>query len=152
MPLPEHCTAPGVQATHAPPRQNGKPPVHATGVSQVPFAPHDCALPPVPPSSVHCIAPGVHTPPQLPAVQTNAHCMGLPHWPAVQVCTMLLEHWVAPVAQGLAQAPLVHTFGLAHAEPELCHVPVPSHVCGCAPLHCIEPGTQVPTQPPAVHA
>ena len=44
------------------------------------------------------------------------------------------------------QAPFVHT--LAQGLPVFCQLLFESHVCGCRPLHCIEPGTQVPVQAP----
>ena len=67
----------------------------------------------------------------------------LPHWPfAPQVCTPLLEHWVAPGVHAEAQAPAVHT--LAQGAPVFCQVPLASHVCGCWPLHCSAPGVQTP--------
>jgi hypothetical protein len=129
-PLPEHCTAPGLQATHAPFKQAGRLPVQVNGLLQLPVPSHDWTPLPLPPSPLHWVAPGKHTPPQLPPLQTKAHCIGLPHCPPAQVSRALFEHWVAPAAQGPAHAPLVHTLGLAHAAPEPCHVPVPSQIWG----------------------
>ena len=47
------------------------------------------------------------------------------------------------------QLPALHT--VAQAVPVFCQVPVVSHVCGCSPLHCIEPGEQTPAQLPSLH-
>jgi hypothetical protein len=44
--------------------------------------------------------PGVHTPRQLPLLQTNWHAAALTHCPLrSQVCGMLPLHWVAPSRQ-----------------------------------------------------
>jgi hypothetical protein len=40
-PLPRHCTAPGVHATHAPLKQAGCAPEHVVCVCQLPVASHD---------------------------------------------------------------------------------------------------------------
>ncbi len=37
-------------------------------------------------------------------------------------------------------------------DPELCHVPETSQVCGCEPLHWAAPGGQTPTHAPDTHA
>jgi hypothetical protein len=37
-------------------------------------------------------------------------------------------------------------------DPELCHAPDESHVCGCCPLHWTAPGVHEPTQAPDTHA
>jgi hypothetical protein len=56
-------------------------------------------------------------------------------------------HWVDPVVHAL-QLPAVHV--LEHTAPLFCHVPLLLQVCGCKPLHCIDPGVQTPVQmPPA---
>jgi len=47
------------------------------------------------------------------------------------------------------QLPELHT--TAQDAPVFCHVPAPSHVCGCRPTHCIEPGEHTPTQLPPLH-
>jgi hypothetical protein len=39
----------------------------------------------------------------------------------------------------------------AQGVPMSCHAPIASHVCGCRPTHCIEPGEHTPAQLPPVH-
>jgi hypothetical protein len=132
MPLPEHCVAPGLQATQeapcAPARQTGVPPVHPTAVPHVPVASHVWT-----PVAEHCVEPGTHDPVQLapPAltVQTEGHGDGALHVPPLHVWTPLFEHCVAPAVHADAQTPALHTAG--HVEPLGCHAPFESQICGC---------------------
>jgi hypothetical protein len=120
--------------------------VHATAVPHCPLA-----LQVSTPSPEHCTAPGTQTPPQAPPVHTNWHGWGLPKWPVEsQVSTPLFEHWVAPGVHVPVQLPAVQTLG--HGAPLFPHVPEGEHFCGCCPLHCLSPGTQVPVHDPATHA
>ena len=64
-PLPEHCNAPGLQATQAPVRQAGVVPVHATAVPHEPVALHVWT-----PLPEHCLVPGVQAT-QAPLRQTE---------------------------------------------------------------------------------
>jgi hypothetical protein len=66
-------------------------------------------------------------------MHTYGQATGLPHAPPEQVCTPLPEHCVAPCVHEPVHEPELHTYW--HAEPLFCQVPVPSHVCGCCPLH-----------------
>jgi hypothetical protein len=47
------------------------------------------------------------------------------------------------------QLPLTQAW-FEHAV-EFCHVPVPSQVCGCWPMHCLAPGLHVPEHCPPAH-
>ena len=62
---------------------------------------------------------------------------------AEQVCSTLLAHCTAPVAQTMAaQAPDSQIWLLPHTV--LIHaVPVTLHVANCAPSHCVLPGVQM---------
>jgi hypothetical protein len=68
-----HRLAPGEHATHMPVLAK-----HAFGqvalVCQLPFASHVCATFPL-----HWALPGLHTPVQLPALQTNGHAAAFAH-------------------------------------------------------------------------
>jgi hypothetical protein len=85
----------------------------------------------------------VHAPP----LQTYWHATGEPNWPfEPQVKMLLPEHWVAPGVHDPVHEPLLQTF--AQAGPLFCQTPALVHVCGCRPLHCADPGVQVPVQVP----
>jgi hypothetical protein len=62
----------------------------------------------------------------------------------LQIWMPLLEHWVAPGVQPVVHVPELHV--LAQGPPEFCQVPLPSHACGCCPLHCVAPGVHAPVQ------
>jgi hypothetical protein len=68
-----------------------------------------------------------------------------------QPFAMLPSQFRVPPGQGV-QAPPAHVWTSAvHAEVDP-HVPVPEHVCTPLPEHCVEPGTQTPTQAFVTHA
>jgi hypothetical protein len=63
-PLPEHCTAPGEQATHCPSLHTGVAPVHELWFVHWPAGLHCCTVLPE-----HCVCPGAHTPVHVPPTQ-----------------------------------------------------------------------------------
>ena len=156
---PEHCDAPGLQATHAPPRQTVAAPLQARAAPHCPVALHvstppapPSSAPPAPPSSAspeHCVTPGVQTPAHAPPVQTYVHGDGAPQAPPEHVSTPLPEHWVAPAVHDPAHVPMLQTAG--QAVPMFCQVPVMSQTCGCCPSHCMAPGVHVPEHVPPLH-
>jgi hypothetical protein len=151
-PLPEHCVAFGLHATHAPLRQTGVAPLHVEGLPHWPFEPQVSTPLPAPPSlpPAHSVAPGVHTPVHAPPLHTYVHGTGLPHEPPEQVSTPLPEHCVALVVHEPLHVPLLlQTY--SQALPVFCQVPVSSHVCGCRPLHWVEPGVHEPLHAPPLH-
>ena len=76
-PLPEHCSTPGVHATHTPVRHAGVAPPQAVDVSHCPLGPQSSTLLPE-----HCVAPGSHTPPHAPFTHAwLLHATGAPHIP-----------------------------------------------------------------------
>jgi hypothetical protein len=80
---------------------------HAAPFCQVPAAVHVCG---VTPSLAHCVEAGVHTPVQLPALQTNEQALPLCQEPlASHDCGVRPEHCVAPGTHDPAHAPAVHT-------------------------------------------
>ena len=92
---------------------------------------------------------GTHIPEHTPAVHTKGHADPL-------LCQLLDTHtcgWL-PLQR---TAPPVHAEQLpelhikAQGAPMSCHVPVASHVCGCSPKHCTEPGEHTPAQLPPLH-
>src|SRR5579883_2791179 len=87
----------------------------------------------------------VQTPPLQSGVGCG-HAVPAAHWPfAPQICTLSLEHCVAPGAQTPVQAPstqawFVQTAGLPHCPLEL-------QVTTAFPSHCLAPGVHGPGAP-----
>jgi hypothetical protein len=117
----------------------------------VPVALHVCSSP-----ALHSVEPGEHTahapltqygtlplhgPPRADQLMPSAaHCSGcaLSHPSAFGMQSVHTPSWHVGVA-------------LEHAGALDCHVPVPSHVCGCEPSHCEAPATHCPWHLPSTH-
>ncbi len=75
---------------------------------------------------MHCLAPGVHAPLQVPALQTFGHAALLTHLPVEShVCGVFPLHCLVPGTQLPEHVPPLQTYGQAN---ELTHFPVLSQV------------------------
>jgi len=104
---------------------------------------------------LHCTAPGVQTPEQLPAEQTYSHEVGLPHCPLeLQVSTESpippspMRHCPEPGVHTPVHEPLTHTYWQAEGP---LHVPRIEQVSTPLPEHCVAPGVQKPAHDPLLH-
>jgi hypothetical protein len=139
-PLPEHCSAPGLQdPAHCPPTPPSvgllQMPEHFEGVPHVPIAPHVSTLLPW-----QVVWFGAQTPAHAPPVQVwLTHVLGAPHVPSsAQTSTPLveLEHCTAPAAQA-THMPFAHTGVSPEHMVWFCQAPLLSQICTLEPMHCV---------------
>jgi hypothetical protein len=128
---PRHAAAPDVVS---------QTPGHGI-VSHEPPASHICKVR----LSLHLVWLGSHTPVHPLVLHTDGQVAVGIHAPAMHVCRTLPLHCVVPLVHDVPHCPPLQMEGVQGA-PMLPQIPLRSQLCGCAPLHCLSFGTQVPAQ------
>src|SRR5882724_2309090 len=129
----------GVHSPHWPvPKQT--PPLPQTAVPcHTPLGSQVCGMLPV---GVHCLAPGLHMPAQLPVAHRKGQSVPFVHLPlASQVCGVRPVHCFEPGTHMPPHCPVAHTKGQVWLS---IHCACWLQSCCVLPLHRVVPGVQTP--------